>query len=290
MLNMTKKLSFGLIGFPLGHSISPELHSRLFQLSGVDAQYGFFEIEPEKFESQIAFLRSLNGFNITIPHKRRILPLLDRIDSRAQRCAAVNTVKCENGALLGYNTDAEGFLRALGSAGIALCGRVLLCGAGGVARMMACEALERGCSLTIATRDGINARTAKNDLLRTFPRADISSAMLNEVDGAFDLILNGTPAGMYPNVDSCPVPQRVIQNAAAVFDTIYNPCETVLVKAAREAGAKAVGGLTMLIWQAAAAQEIWTGAYFDINDIELLREDMISIVKSHNCDNTGNAL
>lgn len=280
MYSKTKKLSFGLIGFPLGHSISREIHTRLFQLSGIDAEYGFFEIAPEKLESQIDFLRGLDGFNITIPHKRRIIPLLTRIDPRAQRCGAVNTVKREGNALLGFNTDAEGFLRALDSAGITLHGHVLLCGAGGAARMMACEALERGCGLVIATRDGLNARKAQSDLLKIFPHGDISTGTLSEVDGSFDLILNATPAGMYPDIDNCPIPERVIQNAAAVFDAVSNPCETALVRTARTAGAAAAGGLVMLIWQAAAAHEIWTGSRFDINDINLLHKDMLKLTNS----------
>jgi shikimate dehydrogenase len=277
-LNVIKKLSFGLIGFPLGHSISPQIHARLFELSGVNAQYSLFEIEPEKFELQTAFLRSLDGFNITIPHKRRILPMLDQIDLRAQRCCAVNTVKCVNGEFHGFNTDADGFLRALDGGGIELRGRVLLCGAGGAVLMMACEALERGCRLVIATRDGQGARIAQSDLMRIFPDADISAQALSEVDGCFDIILNATPAGMYPNIDGCPVSQHIIQNSAAVFDAIYNPCETVLVRAARAAGANAVGGLTMLIWQAVAAQKIWTGACFDMGGIETLREDMERLI------------
>lgn len=273
-------LSFGLIGYPLGHSISPDIHKRLFSLSGIVADYNLFEIEPENFDSHIDFLRSLRGFNITIPHKRRILPYLDEIDARARRCGAVNTVKCENGKLSGYNTDSEGFLRALESADITLRGQVLLCGAGGVARMMACEALERGCNLTIATRDGVGARAAKSDLLQIFPDADISDGLLSEVEGHFDLILNGTPSGMYPNIESCPLPSNVIQNADAVFDAVSNPCETNLVKTARASGAKAAGGLTMLVWQAVAAHEIWTGSHFDKKDIDLLEKDMAALTDS----------
>lgn len=274
MSNDKNTVSYGLIGYPLGHSISPDMHRRLFELSGIDADYGLFPIEPEKFDSRIDFLRGLRGFNITIPHKRRILPYLDKIEPRAERCGAVNTVKCENGRLYGYNTDCEGFLRALESAGIDLRGRVLLCGAGGVARMMACEALERGCSLTIATRDGTGARAAKEDLIKIFPGAEIFDGKLSEVEGRFDLILNGTPAGMYPNVDGCPIAADVIQNAAAVFDAVSNPCETKLVKTAKAAGAKATGGLTMLIWQAVAAHEIWNDSHYDKKDIDTLQDDM----------------
>ncbi len=276
-----KKLSFRLIGYPLGHSMSPYFHQKLFALSDINAEFDYFEIEPDKFDEKSAKLRGLDGFNITIPYKQRIIPLLDQIDPRAKRCGAVNTVKSEGGRLLGYNTDAIGFLRALEDADIGLCGRVLLCGAGGASRMMACEALERGCALVIATRDGKNAQAAKTDLLKVFPDADISAQKLDELSGRFDLILNGTPAGMYPKTEGCPVSLTVINNAAAVFDAIYNPCETTFVKAARAAGAKAAGGIDMFVWQAVAAEEIWMDAHFAKSDIEALKAEMIEYIGSH---------
>jgi shikimate dehydrogenase len=290
LLNTAKQLSFRLIGYPLGHSISPQIHMRLFQLSNVCARYGFLEIEPGKLGSQAAFLKSLDGFNVTIPHKQRILPLLDRIDPRARRCGAVNTVKCDGGRLYGFNTDADGFLSALKGAGIALSGRVLLCGAGGAARMMACEALERGCSLVVAARDVQKARGLQSDLAGIFPDADISARTLEDAGGSFDLILNGTPAGMYPDVGGCPVPRRVIRNSAAVFDAVYNPGKTVLVSAALAEGANAVCGLSMLIGQAAAAQEIWTGARFNPGDIETLRGEMAELIDSRYGNEPGGAL
>ena len=270
--------NFCLIGYPLGHSISPEIHSRLFEISGVDAQYSLFEIQPEKFEDKISFLKTLDGFNITIPYKQRILPFLDELDLRARRCGAVNTVKCENGRLSGFNTDAEGFLRALKSADIELSGKVLLCGAGGVARMMACEALERGCSLVVATRDVSGAQLCADDLNKLFPHSDIKAESLSQVSGSFDLILNGTPAGMHPHPEGCPVSQKVAQNSAAVFDSVYNPRETLLIRTAQKAGAKTQGGTTMLVWQAAAAQEIYTGARFRETDIIALCRDMEALI------------
>lgn len=273
------KQKFCLIGHPLGHSISPDIHSRLFKISGTDADYRLHDIPPDEFEKSIDFLKSIDGFNVTIPYKQRILPYLDRIDGFAQTCGAVNTVKCENGSLSGYNTDADGFLRALSDAKIELRGHVLLCGAGGAARMMACEALSRGCRLTVATRKPDGAQNCVNDLEHQFPSADLSAKTLSDVSGSFDLILNGTPAGMYPKTEGCPVPEEVIKNSAAVFDAIYNPSETKLLKIARDAGAKTQGGLTMLVFQAAAAQEIWTGARFKDSDMKPLLSDMKLLIE-----------
>lgn len=282
-----KPLSFCLIGFPLGHSLSPMLHKALFSLSGVDARYALRELAPEQFDAEADQLRSYTGFNITIPHKRRILPFLKQIEPRALRCGAVNTVKCQNGDFYGYNTDAEGFIRALDSAGIPLQGRVLLCGAGGAARMMACEALERGCGLVIATREISGAEAAKNDLFGLFPGASIETATLSGVDGPFDLILNATPAGMFPHIDGCPVAERVVAQAAAVYDAVYNPEQTVLVRTALANGAKASGGLDMLIGQAVAAQEIWTGARFAPDSLRVLHEELAAHLTAQSAGKTG---
>jgi shikimate dehydrogenase len=218
-VNKLSGKKFCLIGYPLGHSISPEIHRRLFGLSGIDAEYSLIEISPENFETNIDCLKTLDGFNVTIPHKQRILPCLDEIDPRARRYGAVNTVKC-GGKLSGFNTDVEGFLRALASAGIALSGRVLLCGAGGAARMMACEALDCGCSLVVATRSVESARSCVLDLKKLYPESNIEAQLLQDVQGSFDLILNGTPVGMYPHEDGCPVAPNVAQSALAVFDAV----------------------------------------------------------------------
>ena len=257
----------------MGHSISPKIHRRLFSLSGIDAEYSLMEIPPENFEASIDYLKTLDGFNVTIPHKQRILSCLDEIDLRARSYGAVNTVK-GGGRLCGFNTDVEGFLRALGGAGITLGGRVLLCGAGGAARMMACEALERSCSLVVATRTIESARSCVLDLKKLYPYANIEPQLLQDVEGSFDLILNGTPVGMYPHKDGCAVSEGVAKSAFAVFDAVYNPCETQLLKIARAAGAKVQGGLTMLLWQAAAAQEIWTGVSFNEADIKSICIEM----------------
>jgi shikimate dehydrogenase len=269
---------FCLIGHPLGHSISPEIHERLFALSGIQGSYTLKDIEADDFDRQVGALGALSGFNVTIPYKQSIIPFLKSIDDRARRFDAVNTVRCEADGLHGFNTDADGFLRALAKAGIALSGKVLLCGAGGVARMMACEALERGCSLVIGTPTISEAGNCVSSLLSLYPDAYIEASTLAYLSGSFDLILNGTPVGMYPNVKGSPVPLAVARSAVAVFDAVYNPVDTVLLKNARFAGAKVQGGLTMLVEQAAAAQELWTGAHFKSEDIGALCKDMASLL------------
>ncbi len=276
---------FCLVGYPLGHSISPEIHARLFALSGVDAAYALDDVPPWEFYARVAQWRELGGFNVTIPYKQRILPLCAGLDEAARRCGAVNTVKCRGGLFYGANTDAEGFVRALRQADIALSGRVLLCGTGGVARMMACEALARGCALTVSSRTEEKALRLAAELRELFPGAQVGAAALSVLERAapeqmrFDLLLNGTPAGMYPDIASCPVPEKTAAACAAVFDPVYNPAETVLLRAARRAGAKTQGGLPMLVEQAAAAQELWTGARFAPEEIAALCAEMAALLK-----------
>lgn len=265
---------FCLIGHPLAHSISPVIHERLFKLSGCECSYRLNELPPEGLKDGINSLKKLDGFNVTIPYKQAVIPYLDAIDERAERYNAVNTVKCGGGKTEGFNTDSVGFIKSLEFAGISLSGKVLLCGAGGVAHMMAYEALDRDCSLVIATPTISEAQRLCDELLVKYKSADISAQGLAYVSGSFDLILNGTPVGMFPNAGKMPVPHSVANSAAAVFDAVYNPCETRLVKTCKKAGAKAQGGLSMLVLQAAAAQEIWTGAQFKQDDLRNLIEEM----------------
>ncbi|HEX3027687.1 MAG TPA: shikimate dehydrogenase [Clostridia bacterium] len=271
---------FRLIGHPVGHSISSQIHQRLFQLSHTNGNYQLMDVCPDELEATVEKLRNLSGFNVTIPFKQKIIPFLDEMDKRAARYGAVNTIKCENGRLTGYNTDADGFLHALTSAGIRLKGNVLICGAGGAARMMACEALERECSLTVATRTIGSAQIFADDLKKSYPDADLSACALVYASGSFDLILNATPCGMYPDVEGCPIPRQVARSAKAVFDAVYNPNPTMLLKKSAAAGAKTQGGLTMLVWQAAAAHEIWYDAKFRDDDILRICIEMEQILKN----------
>lgn len=275
------QFAYALIGHPLGHSISSEIHQHLFALSGIEGSYQLMDFPPEELENNLPALRALNGFNITIPYKQAFLPLLDTVDGRAQRYGAVNTVKCTENGLAGFNTDVTGFLRALTQADIPLSGNVLLCGTGGVAHMMACEALERGCTLTIGARTYGKASAFADELIARYPGSRVEPSALPYVSGSFDLILNGTPVGMYPHTKELPVPLNVARSARAVFDTIYNPTETTLLARARKAGAKVQNGLSMLVWQAAAAQEIWTGKTFSPRDIDALCRDMAAYIKEH---------
>ena len=271
--------NFCLIGYPLGHSMSPVIHRELFKINGIDAEYELKEISPDILAKGIMELDSLDGFNVTIPHKTSIIPHLDSLSDRAELFGAVNTVDNKNGALTGYNTDCFGFLRALDMAGIELKGRVLLCGSGGVSRMFAFESVLAGADLTIAVRDAdVDAgNLIKKEIFEKLNKA-VNVITLDEVDGEYDVLINGTPVGMYPNTDVCVLPKEKVQKCRAVFDAVYNPLETMLLRYARQCGAKYSNGLPMLVWQAAVAQEIWLGVKFTMEQvksvIEITKEEL----------------
>lgn len=265
--------NFGLTGYPLGHSMSPIIHRELCALAGIDADYRLFEISPEELGGKIGELKKLTGFNVTIPHKIEIIKYLDGLDERASLFGAVNTVKADGEALKGFNTDCFGFLRALSMAGIALSGDVLVCGAGGVSRMFAFEAALADCRLTIAVRkDDIPfARQIKAEIREKLNK-DCLVMLLSEVSDGYDLIINGTPLGMFPNVDASVLPRETVIKSKAVFDAVYNPQETLFIKYAKEGGLKYTNGLPMLVWQAAVAEEIWNGVEFTVDDIKKVLE------------------
>lgn len=249
--------------------MSPVIHKELFKISGVEASYGLIETAPENLgEAFEESLKELRGFNVTIPHKIDIIKYLDELSPRAKLFGAVNTVDVREDKIVGHNTDCAGFLNALKMAGIELGGEVLLLGCGGVARMIAFESLLAGANLTLAVREA-DAQIAKTlaDEINEKISKPCKIILLSECKPEYDLIINGTPVGMFPHVDACPVDKTVIQSAKAVFDVIYNPQETVFIKHAKDAGIKYSGGLSMLVWQAAVAQEIWNGVKFTNEDI-----------------------
>ena len=263
------KMALGLIGFPLSHSLSPFIHKRLFKINQICADYSMFSFPTQQFDEKIAFLKELHGFNITLPHKQTIIKYLSELDPSAASCGAVNTVKNDNGRLVGFNTDGFGFLKGLQMAGIPLCGSVLSYGYGGVARTISYCALEKNCSVTFCTRRGSRNR-AQELCLELQEKFGVQIPVIeeNEIAGHYDLFVNATPVGMFPNCDKSPLTKEQISCFDAVFDTIYNPTETLLLKYAKEQGKRFSNGLSMLVAQAAKAQSIWFGVSFTDEQIK----------------------
>lgn len=265
------KKKFGLIGYPLGHTMSPFIHKHLFEITNTYATYEAIETPPERLKEQVDLLRSFDGFNITIPHKESVIPLLDSLGESANLYGAVNTVSRENGLLTGYSTDAYGFSAALKLANIPLSGKVLILGCGGVARTFATECLLNGCEVTIAVRPSslLRAKALLFDLKERFTTtAEVITP--NEITGEYSLAVNGTPLGMYPNINSSPLSLKQMEGIKYFFDAVYNPEDTLFIKTARNLGKKAISGMGMLVLQAAKAHQHWYGANFNPNDITRL--------------------
>ncbi|HHZ05170.1 MAG TPA: shikimate dehydrogenase [Clostridiales bacterium] len=277
---MSKK-NYAVIGHPIGHTMSPFIHKRLFELSNIDAEYTVIDVAPEKLDADYqAILSKLDGFNITIPHKQAIIPLLTSLDNKAGIYGSVNTV-VHGEQSKGYTTDPDGFLAALKSSGIQLAGKVVILGTGGVARTMAFEAAKAGADVRIAVRphDILAVTKLVGEIKDKVFRPCISSCYIDRINGDFDLLINATPIGMYPNIDNMAVSQSVLEHCNAVFDAVYNPLETKLVKTAKAMGKKALGGMSMLVWQAVVSHQIWDGSTYDPKDIEQLVLDSATEMK-----------
>ncbi len=253
----------GVMGWPVSHSLSPRLHGYWLARHGIDGTYLPLAVPPDQFDTAVSLLPTIGwrGFNVTIPYKERILPLLDRVDAAATRLGAVNTVVCtEDGALEGTNTDGYGFIESLAEAKVAVPEAVLLLGAGGAARAIAFALHDAGTQSIL-----ISNRTAARgyDLCTTLHQAGAQARAVSwppvPADlAATDLLVNTTALGMsgQPRLDLAldGLPQK-----AAVADIVYNPLHTDLLIRARAAGHPTVDGLGMLLHQARAGFALWYG-------------------------------
>lgn len=272
-----------VIGHPIGHTMSPFIHRRLFALEGVPVSYQVLDV-PD-LPAALPALRELDCFNITIPHKGAILPFLDRVDEKARLFGSVNTVQVEAGRMTGYTTDGPGCRKALENHGLSLSGELLLLGNGGAARAIAFEAAEQraGARLTIACREQSlpKARALCGELASyarslgdgAFSARALSYPQLEAEGSRYSLLLNATSVGMLPRPGESPVPAGVVRRCAVVFDAVYNPARTRLLRLAEEAGVPTVGGMEMLVYQAVAAHELWFGASFRPEDVAALCRD-----------------
>ncbi len=262
-------LELGIIGYPIGHSISPVFQQAALDHLGIDATYQAWEVAPDGVGDFIKGLRrpGLLGINITLPHKQAVISYLDQVDERATDAGAVNTILHRDGRLTGHNTDGYGFLQALREGGKfePRGRRVLVLGAGGAAR---------GVTLALI-REGVAELNITN---RTLPRAEQLAGMvraggiagqaipmtwndLAEAAVLADLFVNCSSIGMThgPDATGTPLLHRQIPPTALVYDLVYNPPETPLLREANRAGAATLGGIQMLVHQGAASFEMWTG-------------------------------
>ncbi|HZK56735.1 MAG TPA: shikimate dehydrogenase [Clostridia bacterium] len=250
---------YAVIGDPIAHSLSPIFQNYLLELKNINAIYIPLKVTADTLGDSLKLLRNnFEGFNVTIPHKQNIMQYLDEIDPSAIEYGAVNTVKVIDNKLIGYNTDGIGFIKSIENVNVNLKGKkVLLLGAGGAAKVIASEIIKLGGNLTIANRNIERGMQLKNRLEKSYS-TPVITVTPKESDTPFDIIINSTSVGMYPNVDESPINQDVLRGAELVYDVIYNPPETKLLKLGSKFGAKTINGLSMLIYQGLKSFEIWT--------------------------------
>ena len=255
-----------VIGDPVEHSLSPCIHNAAFKHLGLDYVYVAFRVRYEELEWAMQGVRSLGirGLNVTMPHKIGVIRYLDHLDPEAELLGAVNTILNDDGALVGYNTDGRGALKALLEVdGDLKAKKVLIIGAGGASRALSFTLAPRVRELTILNRTYGRAKTLAEDLKKkvegTVRACRLSDETLKEELENSDVVINATPVGMRPNEDETPIPKELLRPDLTVFDLVYNPIETRLLKEAKAVGAKTIDGLTMLVYQGAASFELWTG-------------------------------
>ena len=244
---------FGVVADPVRHSMSPQVHNRAFQSRRMDAVYVPLLVSPNQLRDFFQFAEGLplSGFSVTIPHKRRIMRYLDHVDPLAKRIGAVNTVVRKAGKWRGSNTDAEAVSGPLSKLIPLPKATVLIVGNGGAARGAACALADAGAKVSITGRNP--------DRVRALARACAADCVLQEqaLLRHFDVVINATPLGQWPNVTECPFDGAIPGDI--VFDMVYNPLETLLIKRAKEQGKKVIPGIKMFIEQAVRQFEIWTG-------------------------------
>ncbi|MCY3921317.1 MAG: shikimate dehydrogenase [Chloroflexi bacterium] len=262
-------LRVGVIGHPVAHSISPRFQQAGFAAAGLDVRYEAWDLEPARLEGFINDLRHDDalGANITIPYKEAALRHMDGLHETARFVGAINTIVNNDGHLQGYNTDVTGFQRSLAEAGFDPAGaRAVLWGAGGAARAVAWALIWRGVeSLTIINRTAVRGGRLRHDLASASAGVSLGSMGADD-DGVAsalsdaDLVVQCTSVGLNGSATEgeMPIDLAMLSNDAFVADLIANPVETPLVKAALASGRRAVGGLPMLVYQGAAAFELWT--------------------------------
>ena len=254
----------GLIGHPVEHSFSPPMHNAAFAELGLDYAYVAFDVNPDDLKSAVDGAKSLNikGFNVTIPHKIEVMQYLDELDEVARLIGAVNTIDFKN--LKGYNTDGIGAVRAIEEVTSIKDKNVVVAGAGGASRAISFYLAKFGAgSMTILNRNANKAQDLAGDVLKSDLMGDVGADSISEIDSYLkdaDILVDTTPLGMDPHVNDEPIAKSdAMHDGLVVFDAVYNPNETVLLKEAIKAGAKPVYGIRMLLYQGAESFKIWTG-------------------------------
>jgi len=278
-----------VIGYPIEHSMSPIMHNAAIRELNLSYIYLAFNIYPSNLSLAVNGIKAfdIKGINVTIPFKQEIMIYLDEIDPVAQKIGAVNVIKNDDAYLSGKNTDADGAMKAILDAGYTVSGKnILLLGAGGTARALAFIFSENANRMVIANRTEKSARKLANEIKKFFginiEGKKNSDRVLKEESKKADILINTTPLGMYPNVEKSPIPAEFLHKDLLVFDVVYNPLKTKLIKDATEKGCNTLGGLDMLINQGALAFEWWTNRK---PNIELMKNKITEVFGKKNKKN-----
>ncbi len=278
-----------VIGYPIEHSMSPIMHNAAIRELNLSYIYFGFNVLPRNLSLAVDGIKAfdIKGINVTIPFKQKIMKYLDEVDPVAQEIGAVNTIKNEGGYLSSRNTDAEGAMKALLDAGHKVSGKsILLLGAGGAARALAYIMAKDSNKIVIANRSEKRAGKLANEIKRKFginiEGKNCSNRVLKEESKKADILINATPIGMYPNINKSPIPAEFLHKDMLVFDIVYNPLKTKLIKDATEKGCNTLGGLDMLVNQGALSFEWWTNRK---PNIELMKNKIVEVLGKKNKKN-----
>lgn len=253
-----------LIGHPVSKSLSPEIHNYSFEKNNINAKYLAMDVTKESLKNAVEGIRhfGIGGCNVTIPHKVDIIEHLDSLDEEAKLLGAVNTVKNENGKLIGYNTDGKGFTDVLKDKDIEVKNKsIAILGAGGASRAISIRLAKQEIKeIVIFNRTVEKAKVIIDEIKEKFPKVEGIYKNLEIDDFDFkdiDILVNCTSIGMYPNSNETPLDPKVLSKDTIVCDIVYKPLETQLIKKAKQQGNTTVHGLNMLIYQGILSEEIW---------------------------------
>lgn len=261
---------YGLIGEKLGYSLSPQIHKLILEKIKSEGSYNLFEMKKEDLQRSVQGLKALGakGVNVTIPYKIQVIEYLDNLSKEAEKIGAVNTISFSNGVLTGYNTDYYGFGESLKNAQVNVYNKkAAILGSGGASKAVVQYLIDNGISdiIYVSRNPQYAEENVKSFKIISYDDMD---NLTNQ-----DIIINGTPCGLYPKVEYSPVSENILSKFSVAVDLIYNPSETLFLKQAGKMGLKTVNGLYMLVAQAVASQEIWNGIKIDKEYIdEIYRE------------------
>lgn len=270
-----------VIGHPIGHSLSPAVHNAIYSHFGIDAIY--YSVDTRDIAQTLAELKEggFYGANVTMPYKNAVIPLVDAVTPLVVGTRSVNTLYWNGSDLCGTSTDPIGFTDGLAAHGVSLDAvkRVAIVGNGGVARVV--MSVFRGKPITLVCRNKSNGEMLAQEIDPETIQAVSLEDFIASDTSAYDLIVNTSPVGMFPNVDASPLPKEALHPNQVVYDLIYNPTTTKLLCLAKNAGCKTVAGYEMFLHQAIESDKIWFPQLCDVDPAELYK---VAELGFHRCD------